>query len=231
MKRHPGFFRGAASLYLIFFTLHVKIRSENTVLRGAVLNRNFSETLRRLRTEKNLSQLQLAEMLFVDRSSIANWEAGRRIPDAVLISRIADAFDVDIDTLLRSSEDIDKKTNIIMVDDEKVILQGTIPVLEKVFPDAAITGFSRPSNALSFAANNSIQLAFLDIEMGKTSGLDLCRELIAINPRTNVVFLTAYMDYSFDAWSTGAGGFLMKPLTEEDIRRQLPMLKYPLSGA
>ena len=36
--------------------------------------------------------------------------------------------------------------------------------------------------------------------MGKTSGLDLCRTLLAINPRTNVVYLTAHIEYSFDAW-------------------------------
>ncbi|MBR1672402.1 MAG: helix-turn-helix transcriptional regulator [Fretibacterium sp.] len=39
----------------------------------------FAETLRRLRPEKGLSQ-QMAEKLFVNRSSVANWENGRCLP-------------------------------------------------------------------------------------------------------------------------------------------------------
>ena len=63
--------------------------------------------------------------------------------------------------------------------------------------------------------------------MGKTSVLDLCRTLLEINPRTNVVYLTAYIEYSFDAWSTGASGFMLKPITEEGVREQLKNLRYP----
>ena len=72
-------------------------------------------------------------------------------------------------------------------------------------------------------------LAFLDIEMGKTSGLELCRTLLEINPRTNVVYLTAYSDYAMDAWSTGASGFMLKPITPEGIKAQLGSLRYPFS--
>ena len=70
-------------------------------------------------------------------------------------------------------------------------------------------------------------LAFLDIELRNESGLDLCRELLEINPRTNVVYLTAYSDYALDAWSTGASGFMLKPVTPEGVREQLKNLRYP----
>ena len=89
--------------------------------------------------------------------------------------------------------------------------------------------------AIEYAKTNLIALAFLDIEMGtgKTNGFDLSRSLLEINPRTNVVYLTAYVEYSFDAWSTGAGGFLLKPITSENVRAQLKNLRYPfpLGGA
>jgi DNA-binding LytR/AlgR family response regulator len=65
--------------------------------------------------------------------------------------------------------------------------------------------------------------------MGKTSGFELCRTLLEINPRTNVVFLTAYSDYAVDAWSTGASGFLLKPITPEGVQEQLNRLRYPFS--
>jgi two-component SAPR family response regulator len=115
-----------------------------------------------------------------------------------------------------------------MVDDTKIILKGGIPVLEAVLPNAMITGVTRPSEAIEYARANRIALGFLDIEIGKTSGLDLCRTLLEIYPRTNVVFLTAYAGYAFDAWSTGACGFMKKPLTPEGVREQLKRLRYPV---
>lgn len=116
------------------------------------------------------------------------------------------------------------------MDDEKIILSGNLEVIREAMPKAEVKGFTRSSEAVAFAKDNPVALAFLDIEMGKTIGLDLCRTLLEINPRTNVVFLTAYMDYSFRAWDTGACGFLMKPLTVEAVERQLGMLRHPIRG-
>ena len=102
--------------------------------------------------------------------------------------------------------------------------------MEEVLPNANIICFTRPSEVIAYAKENQVALAFLDIEIGKTSGLDLCRTLLKLNPCTNVVYLTAYIEYSFDAWSTGARGFLLKPITPEAVREQLEKLRYPFSG-
>ena len=113
------------------------------------------------------------------------------------------------------------------MDDNKVIVSGALTVLEEVMPNAIITGFTKPTKAVEYAKANRIALAFLDIEMGNISGLDVCRELLEINPRTNVVYLTAYKEYSFDAWATGACGFMLKPITAQGVKEQLGKLRFP----
>ena len=188
----------------------------------------FSKTLKKLRAESGISQLQLAERLFVERSTISRWESGNRIPDNRMIARISKLLDADINILLNAAAESDEFPNVIIVDDTKIILKGGIPVLEAVMPNAVITGFTRPSEAVEYAKINLIALAFLDIELGKTNGLELCRTLLEINPRTNVVFLTSYIGYAFDAWSTGACGFMKKPLTYEGVKEQLKKLRYPV---
>ena len=191
----------------------------------------FSRILKKLRTERGFSQIQLAERLFVERSTISRWESGNRIPDNMMIARISKLLDADINILLNAAAESDEFPNVIIVDDTKIILKGGIPVLEAVMPNAVITGFTRPSEAVEYAKINLIALAFLDIELGKTNGLELCRTLLEINPRTNVVFLTSYIGYAFDAWSTGACGFMKKPLTYEGVKELLKKLRYPvLSG-
>lgn len=191
------------------------------------MNMLFADTLKKLRAEKGLSQNDIAKRMYVTHATVSRWENGSRQPDAVMISRLAGVLGVDVNRLLSALTQSNEYPNVIMVDDNNIILNGSLPILEEVMPNASVTGFIDPSDAVEYAKTNRIALAFLDIEMGIVSGLDVCRELLEINPRTNVVYLTAYSGYSLDAWSTGASGFMLKPLTPEGIREQLKNLRYP----
>ncbi|HBZ02425.1 MAG TPA: transcriptional regulator, partial [Lachnospiraceae bacterium] len=50
--------------------------------------KSIANKLKELRHARRISQQQLASSLNVDRSSIANWENGRRIPDINTISML-----------------------------------------------------------------------------------------------------------------------------------------------
>ena len=191
------------------------------------MNVLFAKTLRKLREEKGLTQTQLAERMFVNHSTVARWENASRLPDVAMIFRIAHCLDVDAKELLQLSSQSEDNPNVIIVDDSKTILTDGLAVLSEVIPSATITGFIWPLEAIEFAKTNPIALAVLDIELGTASGFELSRTLLDINPRTNIVFLTAYADYSLDAWGTTASGFLLKPLTPESVREQLKKLRYP----
>jgi len=189
----------------------------------------FAETLKKLRIENKLSQQELAEKIFVSRPTITRWEKGNRLPDSIMMLRLAKILKTDLNTLFSAALVSEDAPNVIMVDDRKIFLTAAIPILEEILPNAIISGFTRPSEAIEFAKSNQIALAFLDIEFGKTNGLDLCKILLEINPRTNVIYLTNYIEYSFDAWSTGASGFLLKPITAEKIQEILKNLRYPFA--
>ena len=154
----------------------------------------FAENLKRFRVAKGLTQQELAEKIYVTRAAVARWESGSCLPDAVIISRLSKCLETDVNTLISSTLAIDESPNVIMVDDKKIFLTGALTILEEVLPNAIIMGFSRPSEAIEYARTNLITLAFLDIEMGKINGLDLCRMLLKINPYTNVVYLTAHIE-------------------------------------
>ena len=192
---------------------------------------SFAETLRRLRKERGASQQQLADALYVDRSTVASWETGRRVPETQVIISLARQLGVDVSVLVNAvEEEPEAAPNVMLVDDERIIRTGTLNLLRETLPRANVVDFGKGSEALDFARGNDVALAFLDIELGAVSGLDLCRSLLAVRPRANVVFLTAYREYAFDAWETGAAGFLLKPLTAEAVRAQLAHLRYPVRG-
>ena len=151
----------------------------------------FAKKLRRLRMKRGLSQKQFRTQMFVSHSTIARWESGTRLPDVLMIPRLAECLGVDTNTLLQLAAQSDESPNVILVDDSEAILTDGVAVLEEVLPNAAITGFAWPMEAIEYANKNQVALAIVDIELGTASGLDLCRTLLELNPRTNVVFLTS----------------------------------------
>ena len=193
------------------------------------MNTAFAKTLRKLREDKGLTQYQLGNQMFVNHSTIARWENGTRLPDATMITRLASVLGADANSLFQLADKSEESPNVILVDDSKVILTQGMAVLEEVMPNATVAGFIWPQEAIEYAIANHVALAVLDIELGTASGLDLCKTLLEINPRTNIVFLTAYADYALNAWDTGACGFMLKPMTPERVKERLKKLRYPFS--
>lgn len=72
----------------------------------------FSENLATLRKQRGMSQEVLAQQLNVVRQTVSKWEKGLSVPDAEMLQRIAELFEVRVDDLLGSKindqKDIDQ---------------------------------------------------------------------------------------------------------------------------
>ena len=64
----------------------------------------FAERLKTERKNNNINQTQLAEKLYLDRSSISKYESGKQIPETPTLEKLADFFDVSIDYLLGKTD-------------------------------------------------------------------------------------------------------------------------------
>ena len=69
-----------------------------------VVGMEFNEKLQELRKQKNLTQEQLAEQLYVSRTAISKWESGRGYPSIDSLKEISNYFSVSLDELLSSEE-------------------------------------------------------------------------------------------------------------------------------
>ena len=67
----------------------------------------FSEKLQQLRKQKELTQEQLAEKLYVSRAAVSKWESGRGWPNLDSLKDIAEFFGISLDELLSSKELLD----------------------------------------------------------------------------------------------------------------------------
>ena len=64
----------------------------------------FNEKLQQLRKHKDLTQEELAEVLYVSRTAISKWESGRGCPNIDSLKAISEFFGVSIDVLLSGDE-------------------------------------------------------------------------------------------------------------------------------
>ena len=72
----------------------------------------IGKLLKELRTEKNLTQEQLAESLNVSRRTVSRWETGFNLPDLDILVIMSDFYQVDLRELLdgeRRSEKMDEQ--------------------------------------------------------------------------------------------------------------------------
>ncbi len=193
-------------------------------------NNSFGSLLKKLRTEKNMTARQLADLLYVSQPTVTRWETGERLPDINMLPRLAECLGVEPAELLATVSPPDRRPTVLVVDDEAIILKGTMDTIARVLPNAQIYGARTADAALEWANDTFVDIAFLDIRLGQTDGLTLAAKLSALYPRVNIIFLTAFADYMPGAWRLHASGFLLKPLDESALHRELNALRYPVRG-
>lgn len=111
--------------------------------------------------------------------------------------------------------------NIIAVDDEPLVLSDLLRSIRTVRPTCEPQPFSSAREALEYARTSLVDVAFLDIEMPGMNGLQLAKQLKDIDPDTHIVFVTSYEQYALDAFALRATGYLLKPVQQENLAREL----------
>ena len=118
--------------------------------------------------------------------------------------------------------------NFIIVDDERLALQSLHELLRQVAPDANTECFLEPKDALIYLKKQTVDIAFLDIEIGGINGIAFAKMCKDICPYINIIFVTGYDQYAMDAIRLRASGYLMKPVRIKDLENELDHLRYPI---
>ncbi len=70
--------------------------------------------IKRFRTERGITQDELAEKLSVTRQAVSNWERGKTEPDIETLDRLAQALDVSAEALIYGEEAKKKSKQICL---------------------------------------------------------------------------------------------------------------------
>lgn len=79
-------------------------------------NMNFGEQFKKLRTERQLTQEQVAAQLNISRQAVSNWENNKNLPDIEMIVEISKKFSISLDRLILGGEEKNNMTEKLIRD-------------------------------------------------------------------------------------------------------------------
>jgi two-component SAPR family response regulator len=118
----------------------------------------------------------------------------------------------------------------IAVDDEALMLGALVAAIEASPDITAVIPFSGCEEALEYVRGNSVDVAFLDINMRGMGGLTLAEKILDACPGCKIVFCTGYEEYAIPAFKLHASGYLMKPISASDVQEEIDNIKGVLYG-
>jgi len=111
------------------------------------------------------------------------------------------------------------KIRVLLADDHRIVRQGIRQLLESAKDIEVVAEAGDGEEAQSLIEQLKPDVAVLDIQMPKASGIEVTRWLRAHLPQVGVLILTAYDDdpYVMAVLQAGANGYVLKTATMEDL--------------
>ena len=115
--------------------------------------------------------------------------------------------------------------HVITVDDEPLMLYALSKAV-KASPDVtSVAEFTSCDDALAWVKEHPVEIAFLDIDMRGMGGLVLAQKIMDIHPDCKIVFCTGYEQYAVAAIKLRVSGYLMKPVSVQDVQEEIDHIK------
>jgi two-component system LytT family response regulator len=76
--------------------------------------------------------------------------------------------------------------------------------------------FEEGNELLNYLSEHAIDLLFLDINLGSTTGIDLLEKMMPVD--FQVIFVTAYDEYAIKAFDLQACHYLLKPINSQKLK-------------
>lgn len=106
----------------------------------------------------------------------------------------------------------EKSIKIAVIDDEL----DTLSVLERLLgreSEFEVRVYSNPENGLDEVKGGNFDLVLLDIVMSQMDGIEVLKEIRAVNGKTKIIMISAYatLDRVLKSHQYGADDFILKP--------------------
>jgi len=113
----------------------------------------------------------------------------------------------------------------VVIDDEVYAAENLVRMLEDTGMAEVVGWFVNPADALNQLDSLNADVIFTDVVMPGMDGMTLAHRVQRMDWPVRVVFVSGYDKYAVDAFEAGALDYLLKPVTQERLRKTLRNLK------
>lgn len=109
---------------------------------------------------------------------------------------------------------------VAICDDEKTAV-SLLKEMTDTFPQETLCADTYESGEELLESGKSYDLIFLDIDMKGMDGIETARRIRIRDKKVKIVYVTSYREYAGRAFSVHAFGYLLKPVKQEKLWRQI----------
>jgi DNA-binding NtrC family response regulator len=111
----------------------------------------------------------------------------------------------------------DRKTQVLILDDEPIVWKRLKPALEKAGYE--VEAFTQSSNAMRRVAEKEFDIVVTDLKMEGIDGMAFMTEVKKRSPRTEVIVITGFatMETAKESFQKGVFDFLAKPFKRGEL--------------
>ena len=118
----------------------------------------------------------------------------------------------------------------IIIDDEQIAINSLLRMLNKIDPHGTHEGVLYTEKFMEYIEENDVDVAFIDVDLYGTNGMNLAQRIADKHPDLNIVIYTGHPDYKSEAMDLFVSAYLVKPVSEEELRNALSHLRYPVKS-
>jgi DNA-binding NtrC family response regulator len=111
----------------------------------------------------------------------------------------------------------ERKTQVLILDDEPIVWKRLKPALEKVGYE--VEAFTQSSNAMRRVQEKEFDIVVTDLKMEGIDGMAFMTEVKKRSPRTEVIVITGFatMETAKESFQKGVFDFLAKPFKRGEL--------------
>lgn len=115
--------------------------------------------------------------------------------------------------------------NIGICDDEQLQVQVNTSYIKDIVNkhglDASLHGFTTLDSLFDHLSSNTLDIIFMDIDLGAQSGIQGAAKIFGMYPDLLVIFITGHREFAYEAFDIDALGYLLKPLIPAKLEHTL----------
>lgn len=117
---------------------------------------------------------------------------------------------------------------VLIVDSDKKAVNHLEEMMMLINRKMDVDATDNVTEAYSLFEKTEYNLVLMDVVLQDGNGMDFARKIVDLYKDVNIIFMANTSEYALESYQVYASDYLIKPITEEQLKRSFMHLRYPV---